>query len=47
MLYGVSAVDPLALGAAAGLLLIVAAGANLVPARAAARVDPLRALRTE
>jgi putative ABC transport system permease protein len=47
MLYGVSTVDPLSLGAAAGLLVAVAAAANLVPARAASRVDPLRALRTE
>ena len=47
MLYGVSAADPLALGAAAGLLLVVAVVANFVPARAAARVDPLRALRNE
>ena len=47
MLYGVSAADPIALGAAAGLLLLVAAAANLVPARAAARIDPLRALRSE
>ena len=47
MLYGVSAADPLALGAAAALLLVVAVVANFVPARAAARVDPLRALRNE
>jgi ABC-type antimicrobial peptide transport system permease subunit len=47
MLYGVSALDPIALGAAAGLLILVAVAANLVPARAAARVDPLRALRAE
>jgi putative ABC transport system permease protein len=47
MLYGVSTVDPIALGAAAAMLVAVAVGANLVPARAAAKVDPLRALRTE
>jgi len=47
MLHGVSAADPIALGAAAGLLLLVAAAATLFPARAAARVDPLRALRSE
>jgi predicted permease len=47
LLYGISAVDPLALGAAAMVLLIVALVANLIPARAAANVDPLRALRSE
>lgn len=47
LLYGISSVDPLALGTAAALLLLVASLANLIPARAASRVDPLRALRTE
>jgi predicted permease len=47
MLYGVSSVDALAFGAAAGLLMLIAIVANLVPARAAVHVDPLRALRTE
>jgi len=47
LLYGISSADPLALGAAAALLLLVASFANLMPARAAARVDPLRALRSE
>lgn len=47
MLYGVSSVDALAFGAAAGLLVLVAVAANLLPARAAVRIDPLRALRTE
>jgi predicted permease len=47
MLYGVSTVDPIALGTAAAVLLIVALAANLVPARAAARIDPLKALRME
>jgi len=37
--------DPLMLGAAASLLLIVAAVACLVPARRAIRVDPMEALR--
>ena len=47
LLYGVSALDPLAYAAAAMVLLAVAAAANLVPALTAARVDPMRALRSE
>jgi putative ABC transport system permease protein len=47
MLYGVSAFDLLAFGAAAALLLAVAGIANLVPALAALRVDPVKALRSE
>ena len=47
LLYGVSPLDPLAYALAAAILLLVAAAANLVPALAAARVDPIRALRSE
>ena len=47
LLYGVSSFDPLAYAIAAGLLLIVALAANLVPALTAATIDPVRALRTE
>ena len=47
LLYGVSSFDPIAYGAAAGLLLLVAFAANLAPALSAARIDPLRALRSE
>lgn len=46
-LYGVSAFDPLAVGAAAVVLALCAAIAGLVPARRAASIDPMRALRTE
>jgi predicted permease len=47
LLYGVSSFDPVAYIAAAGVLLLVASAANLLPALAAARVDPVRALRSE
>ncbi len=47
LLYGVSMSDPVAFAGASTLLLLVAVVANVVPARAASRVDPLRALRTE
>jgi putative ABC transport system permease protein len=47
LLYGVSALDPLAYAAAAAILLAVVGGASLGPALTAARVDPLRALRSE
>jgi macrolide transport system ATP-binding/permease protein len=46
-LYGVSAVDPVAWGAAVGTLFIVSVLANLIPARRAAHVDPSVALRSE
>jgi putative ABC transport system permease protein len=47
LLYGVSTIDPLAYITAIGALLLVAAVANIVPAFAAARVDPAKALRGE
>jgi predicted permease len=47
LLYGVSPLDPVAFGTAAAVLLAVAAAANVAPALAAARVDPVRALRAD
>ncbi|HET9372375.1 MAG TPA: ABC transporter permease [Vicinamibacterales bacterium] len=47
MLYGVSGLDPVAYVAAAGMLLLVALLANLVPAMAAARIDPVKSLRAD
>jgi putative ABC transport system permease protein len=47
MLYGVSALDPVAYALASAILLAVAALATLVPALTAARLDPLRALRAD
>jgi ABC-type antimicrobial peptide transport system permease subunit len=47
LLYGVSTIDPLAFVVAGAMLLLVAVAANALPARAASRVDPLRALRTD
>jgi len=47
LLYGVSALDPVAYAVAAAVLLAVAGVAAFVPALGASRLDPLRALRTE
>jgi predicted permease len=47
MLYGLKAYDPLTFGASAALLLLIGLAASWIPARRAASLDPMRALRHE
>jgi predicted permease len=47
MLYGLKPYDPATLALSVLLLIAVAVGASWIPARRAAGVDPMRALRTE
>jgi putative ABC transport system permease protein len=47
LVFGVSPIDPLTFGAAAGLLILVALAAHIVPIRRALRIDPADALRAE
>ena len=47
MLVGLGAADPATIAGASGVLLAVASAAGFIPARRAARVDPMVALRHE
>jgi len=47
MLFELDGSDPIAIVAAAVILVIVALGAGYLPARRASRVDPVRAIRAE
>lgn len=47
LLLGVSPFDPAVLGAVTAILLATAVAANGLPARRAARIDPMRSLRAE
>jgi ABC-type antimicrobial peptide transport system permease subunit len=46
-LYGVRAWDPVSLGIAIGVLTVAAALAGFIPARRAASIEPMQALRIE
>ena len=46
-LYGVGSYDPWALAGAPLALLVCAAAAGFIPARRAASIDPMKALRTD
>jgi len=47
LLFGVTGTDPIAIGSAAIVLVLAALLASFIPARRAARVDPMVALRQE
>ena len=47
MLFGVAGFDPLSYAAAAGVLLLTVFASGLLPARRAASIEPMQALRTE
>jgi predicted permease len=47
MLYGLKAYDPMTFGASAVVLILISLAASWIPARRAASLDPMRALRHE
>jgi ABC-type lipoprotein release transport system permease subunit len=47
MLYGLTPLDPTTYVAVAGLFVVVTALASYLPARRAAKVDPMDAIRCE
>jgi putative ABC transport system permease protein len=47
IVFGVGTFDAASLAGAAGLLAVVSVAAALVPARSAARVDPIEAMRVD
>jgi predicted permease len=47
LLVGVGSIDPVAFGAATAVLILVLFAATWIPAKRAARMDPMRALRAE
>ena len=47
LLFSVAAVDALSIAIASGLLIVTTFAAALIPARRAARVDPVSALRMQ
>jgi ABC-type antimicrobial peptide transport system permease subunit len=47
LLFGISPLDPLAFAAGASVLVIAAGLASFLPARRAAAVDPVEALKAE
>jgi len=47
LVFGVKTIDPVTYAATAGILILVAVFACYIPARRAARVDPMVALRCE
>ncbi len=47
MLYGVRPDDPLTFGGSSAVVILVALAASWIPARRAASIDPMQALRTE